>query len=181
MHEVYYLPGFHTNVVSFDKLWSLGIQWDTLNCRLTWHRTTFCTLKRAASHWLMVLNDPIREYLGIYAAIKPPSNSKVPKVTSASAKLKHQRLGHAGPESIEYLKAAAEGVAISNGLKAPDTLHCDACAQAKASQVISRVPQDRAKAATPLDSPQQATSATQELEANDSPPVCTRIPQSSTS
>ena len=131
--NVAYIPTFMTNLVSLSKLVEKGLHWDTEKGTLRKGGKDLCYIKRLGGHWTLTANpldvDAPNDAGGAFHASKAPKQ--------ASLTQWHQILGHANLESIKHLPGSTDGAVVTY-IDGRDS--CDPCRLAKATQVISRDP-----------------------------------------
>jgi hypothetical protein len=126
------IPGFMTNIVALPVLNRKGIHWNT---RMPWQledsdKNHFCNLHQIDSHWVISYDDSCSSFA---------TSRSEPKIQEVSKTDLHQILGHPGPEAVEKVPDAVEGIKVkARNEKAPTTVDCEHCAMAKATQHISK-------------------------------------------
>jgi hypothetical protein len=138
-----YVPNFHTNIVSFNKLFDAGIDWDTRNYRLTYGQSqTFCKVTRKAGQWLLE-HVPITVRTSVQESTFPVSSHK-PRTDTLGTQIQwHQRMGHLNFDAIKHLPSVSKGVQITDEFS---DRNCEVCRTADAKQKIARQLRERAPA-----------------------------------
>ena len=136
LDDVFYIPGFHFNLVSASKLERQGY----------WiHALQRCLVDSK--------NNPIIQlfpYQGMYAMEDPEAydtamattrnSSKVQRVATASIDKWHDRLGHVSKDILLHLEESSIGVKLSSTKFNREGELCSPCIKANIRQQISRVP-----------------------------------------
>lgn len=135
--NVAYIPSFHTNIVSFRKLVTKGIYWDTRKNQLMFKEQVFCTLKDHYGQWVLEYQERDSQESAFISKL-----SEKPKKSEATAEVWHRRLGHIGTEALDQLTESAIGAKIDQ--RGPRTVDCEVCSVSKAHELISRPPASRA-------------------------------------
>jgi hypothetical protein len=132
--NVAFVPSFHTNIVSLDRLMQKNVHWDTRQQELRLGDEIFGKVEKKHGQWVLEYNElPAAAFVARSAQPRPDS--------IATADVWHRRLGHAGPEALAHLSTAVTGAK----LKGPLTIDCEACSLSKAHKQISRRPAPRAE------------------------------------
>ena len=115
LHDVAYIPGYHTSLISHDVLREKsGAYLDGKHLLIrTADDAVFCTLTRLHRQLVVEYNEPSSSAYAIERSEAPPKKrttarpkrSQVPLKASGTAEQWHLRLGHPGPEVIEHLPA----------------------------------------------------------------------------
>ena len=117
--NVAFVPSFHTNIVSLDRLIQKDVHWDTREQELRLGDEIFGKVERKHNQWVLEYNEPVAF---VARTVQPRPDSV------ATADIWHRRLGHVGPEALEYLSTAVTGAK----LKGPTIIDCEACSLSKA-------------------------------------------------
>ena len=137
--NVHYIPDFMINIISGFILHTKKVFFDSEHHRLHHLGKTFGYTKTLHGNFVIEYNEPQS-----HLTSESDSDDNDPTIANAvatkiaSSKDWHQILAHAGPETIQQLPNAAEGIKISDTLPAPKTNECETCALSKAHQLISR-------------------------------------------
>ncbi|KAG6996633.1 Retrovirus-related Pol polyprotein from transposon RE1 [Fusarium oxysporum f. sp. conglutinans] len=140
LEDVAYCPRLLTTLVSLRQLRRKGLYWD--------NRHDPTTLR-----WLdLTLACPIQDIYGQYVieyqpvAITPAAltahkfNSYTKRAPLTGEAIRwHSRLGHPGPQALEHLVSASQGVRI----RGPTTVECDACGISKVKRQVRRAPRQQ--------------------------------------
>ena len=141
---------FRTNLISAAKMNDNGLHLITFNggyiCSEKSPNTPIYLPERVQNFWCFEFLPPTNHEFAIHPGGEvfhttdhmTRKTSKLNKLltTKADDDLWHERMGHAGPNTLKHLPNAVLGnITITN---APVTLECDTCATSKATQVISR-------------------------------------------
>ncbi|KAG6999890.1 Retrovirus-related Pol polyprotein from transposon TNT [Fusarium oxysporum f. sp. conglutinans] len=140
LEDVAYCPRLLTTLVSLRQLRRKGLYWD--------NRHDPTTLR-----WLdLTLACPIQDIYGQYVieyqpvAITPAAltahkfNSYTKRAPLTGEAIRwHSRLGHPGPQALEHLVSASQGVRI----RGPTTVECDACGLSKVKRQVRRAPRQQ--------------------------------------
>ena len=128
-----YVPDCVTTLISASKLVQFGVRWNQDNDTLVYNGDVVCQLQRLFGVYVMEYN-----------AVPEPSvftaRANQPKTTTATAETFHRRLAHAGPDVIAHLPG--EHITVTG--QGPSTTDCHTCGLAKAHQLISKRPSQRA-------------------------------------
>ncbi|KAL3703700.1 hypothetical protein TMatcc_010892 [Talaromyces marneffei ATCC 18224] len=143
---------FIANLVSLRQLRKQGIWWDG--------RRGFDCLRDEKNRIVAYIKDREGQFVLEYITHDHPMiktgfmirrhrfNSWTSrKERKANAERWHARLGHPGPQIIEYLAGAGRGVRLTGLSKGPTTVECEACASSKIHRLIRR--EDRRLAERP--------------------------------
>lgn len=160
--NVAYVPRFHTNIISSDKLEEKGLwlhgfdhtlrlgtpQDNQVLCRLTKKYglkiVEYKPLSRSYFKLPQSLISVFNAFQSIFSSFQvgslqprrrrmAPSRDPPPPRTD-SPEIWHLRACHAGPDALEQLVLKTQGVRI----KGPTTVQCTACGTGKATEIISR-------------------------------------------
>jgi transposase InsO family protein len=151
--DTYFVPDFHTSLVSHAALRKNGMWWHGGNNEL-WigegNRAKLLCKLEMKYRMSVVEYDPLTYFTFLTAspavfavprkpakrATRPPRYAKslhrTPRVDIAD--LWHERAGHPGPRVLEHLASHVNGAR----LKGPSTVKCAVCAVSKAKNVVSR-------------------------------------------
>lgn len=160
--NVAYVPRFHTNIISSDKLEEKGLwlhgfdhtlrigtpQDSQVLCRLTKkyglkiieYKPLSCSYFKLPQTLISVFNAFQSVFSSLQAESLHPRRQRIahsrdpPLPRTDSAETWHLRAFHAGPEALEQLILKTQGVRI----KGPTTVQCTACGTGKATEIISR-------------------------------------------
>lgn len=133
LYNCAYAPQFTVNVVSARQLRKAKIFWSTKGNYLEFNGTKLFDLTEAYGQYVL-------EYKEVDQASFTSLKATASFVGSVDSTTWHLRMGHLGPEALEQLVKATTNARI----KAPTTVDCTACAQAKAVNVVSRTPRGTA-------------------------------------
>ena len=160
--NVAYVPHFHTNIISADKLEEKGL-WHhgydhTLRIGTPHDNQVLCRLskqyglkiveyKPLSSSYFQLPQSPIsvfNAFPSLFSSFQAESlqpqrrrfapSRDPPPPRTATPELWHLRAFHAGPDALEQLVLKTQGVRI----KGPTTVQCTACGTGKATEIISR-------------------------------------------
>lgn len=141
LDDVAYCPRLLTTLVSLRQLRSRGYYWDNKN--------NPTTLRRRDKTLISTLQDKCGKYILEYRPNELPLASlaifrkkyttwtKRPPLTGEAIRW-HHRMGHPGPDALEHLVNASQGVKI----RGPTTVECEACALAKIKRQPRRAPRE---------------------------------------
>ena len=129
--DVAYSPGFHTNIVSCQRLEKANVFWDSRTRTVYQYKNKrsleLCTLSRRGQLNFVAW----KENLSVSATKK----SAAPRVMKGNESDWHKRMGHVGKEVIEHLEESTKGVKImdlSKGTKLNKNtrfdIPCEGCA-----------------------------------------------------
>jgi transposase InsO family protein len=142
--DVAYVPSFHTSLVSFDRAWSKGIQWDTEKMTLNANNTPLCKVNRMFSQWVLEYNPLSTTDKAVMATRRTTTpRSAQPLISKGSVDLWHRRLAHLGKDMVKKLPTCCEGVRLEETSHEEDSI-CEVCKLTKAQRQISRRPATRA-------------------------------------
>ena len=137
LEDVAYCPRLLTTLVSLRQLRKKGFYWDN-RCNPT-------TLRRLDRTIACTIHDLYGQYVieyqsesfpkAAFAAHRFSSHTKRAPLTGEAIRW-HSRLGHPGPQALEHLISASQGVRI----RGPTTVECDACGISKIKRQIRRAP-----------------------------------------
>ena len=142
LYDVAYCEGLACNLVSFRLLRRKGYFWNnrgTCNelCRKDGSIVCFLTDEYDQT---VLESVPAQFSKQAFHARRNQFNSWTERApSSASDEMWHLRLGHPGPEALRHFQGHSRGVRVKGAIT---TVDCDACACAKAKQLISREPRD---------------------------------------
>ncbi|KAI0993009.1 hypothetical protein K3495_g15175, partial [Podosphaera aphanis] len=133
LRDVAYMPGYFTNIVSITKLETDNIYMDT-------RQRVLYTMKddqprivahcpRENGHFILSTRELITA--SAFSQLSTTSD----EITQSSKRM-HEAMGHLGPKALSLLPSSTTG-AIFRG-RGPTTVECEACALAKAKQIINR-------------------------------------------
>ncbi|KAI0992533.1 hypothetical protein K3495_g15652, partial [Podosphaera aphanis] len=132
LHDVALVPGFFTNIVSISKLSSQGIHMDSGEALLyTNHqgqRRNFAYCPKENGHWILSTRNPIQPSIFSHSTTNE-------EITQSSRRI-HEAMGHLGQKALSLLHTATTGSHFKG--RGPTTIECEACALAKAKQLITR-------------------------------------------
>ncbi|RKK11109.1 hypothetical protein BFJ65_g15101 [Fusarium oxysporum f. sp. cepae] len=137
LEDVAYCPRLLTTLVSLRQLRKKGFYWDN-RCNPT-------TLRRLDRTIACTIHDLYGQYVIEYQSESFPKAAFVAHRFSSYTKKApltgeairwHSRLGHPGPQALEHLISASQGVRI----RGPTTVECDACGISKIKRQIRRAP-----------------------------------------
>ena len=138
LRDVAYCPDFVTNIVSFRRLKTKGIFWDTVNNTLFRKEDSshVCILEEKAGQHI-IEESPTPTALVTGRIRKRRITSRHPRPASkGDGILWHARMGHLGPMSLHKLGTNSLGVV----LRGPSTSKCEFCSRGKIRKQISRRP-----------------------------------------
>ncbi|KAH7465077.1 hypothetical protein FOMA001_g13637 [Fusarium oxysporum f. sp. matthiolae] len=137
LEDVAYCPRLLTTLVSLRQLRKKGFYWD--------NRRNPTTLRRLDRTIACTIHDLYGQYVieyqsesfpkAAFAAHRFSSHTKRAPLTGEAIRW-HSRLGHPGPQALEHLISASQGVRI----RGPTTVECDACGISKIKRQIRRAP-----------------------------------------
>jgi len=125
-----FIPSFHTNIVSLDRLLQRNVHWNTEDQQLRFKDVPFGLVERHHGQWVLEYN-PTASFVTCSAKPRP--------IPSATANQWHQRLGHIGPDALEHLPTAV----TSTKLDGPTIIEYKVYSISKAHKIISRYPAQR--------------------------------------
>ncbi|RKK13997.1 hypothetical protein BFJ67_g18001, partial [Fusarium oxysporum f. sp. cepae] len=132
-----YCPRLLTTLVSLRQLRKKGFYWDN-RCNPTTlrrlDRTIACTIHDLYGQYVIEY-QPESFPKAAFAAHRFSSYTKKAPLTGEAIRW-HSRLGHPGPQALEHLISASQGVRI----RGPTTVECDACGISKIKRQIRRAP-----------------------------------------
>lgn len=137
LEDVAYCPRLLTTLVSLRQLRKKGFYWD--------NRGNPTTLRRLDRTIACTMHDLYGQYVIEYQSESFPKAAFVAHRFSSYTKKApltgeairwHSRLGHPGPQALEHLISASQGVRI----RGPTTVECDACGISKIKRQIRRAP-----------------------------------------
>ncbi|RKK13961.1 hypothetical protein BFJ66_g18204, partial [Fusarium oxysporum f. sp. cepae] len=137
LEDVACCPRLLTTLVSLRQLRKKGFYWDN-RCNPT-------TLRRLDRTIACTIHDLYGQYVIEYQSESFPKAAFVAHRFSSYTKKApltgeairwHSRLGHPGPQALERLISASQGVRI----RGPTTVECDACGISKIKRQIRRAP-----------------------------------------
>ena len=135
-----YCNQFACNITSYRQLEKDGIWWDTRPKEKTLRSANgslVAKIKDIHNQYVLEYRQPGEKYMSPgfndQSVFTANSSTKV-RPSLATAETWHQRLGHPGPQALEHLVNASEGVRI----KGIPTTKCDNCATAKIHRQIRR-------------------------------------------
>ncbi|KJZ72743.1 hypothetical protein HIM_07935 [Hirsutella minnesotensis 3608] len=142
LYDAAFCDNFACNLISFNELSKLGIWLDTdpnrhMSLRRS-DRSVLALIKQ--KHGQLVVEDIDEEFSRhSFLTRRNKFNSYTKRNPQrATADIWHLRLGHPGPQALEHLVNASQGVRI----KGIPTHKCDLCATAKAKRQIRRAPRE---------------------------------------
>ncbi len=128
--NVAYAPGFMTNIVSQDILYTKGLFFDNWMMHLHRQGNTVGYVERHNGHYLLENNvgKEVTSEPAVFA-------TKTGTMTDW-----HQILAHASHDVIKHLEESAEGVEVKDkdDGQVPKTNECETCALSKSHRIISR-------------------------------------------
>ncbi|KAI0992750.1 hypothetical protein K3495_g15435, partial [Podosphaera aphanis] len=134
LYDVAFVPGYFTNIVSISKLSSQNIHMDSgdsiLYIKEKNKRRNFAYCPRRDGHWIISTKPLLKASIFSHTASRN-------EITKSSRRM-HEAMGHPGQNSLSVLQKATTGSSFRG--RGPSTVECDACALAKASQIINRDP-----------------------------------------
>lgn len=137
-----YVPDFHTNVVSYQKLHDKGIRWDTDIPALTWKNKAgkvhiIGLTVRKYGQWVLEFNQVNSEsQIANQHAAFAARNSRAPLPNlKGNYHIWHQRFGHANPTAISHLQDELSGIEVEPTQLDPN---CEECRLTNSKQLISR-------------------------------------------
>ena len=138
--DVAYCPGFHTNIVSSQRMERGNVYWDSRKKLVYQHNSRvardLCNLSRRGQLNFVTWTEKYQS-----SAMK---RSMKPRVLSGSEEVWHRRLGHVSKHVIEHLEASSKGVTVSDlerGTHDKKTLFetpCETCNLTEIPRQISR-------------------------------------------
>ena len=151
--ETLFSPGFHTNLVSMQRLEKNGLIWNPRAGVLETESpvTEICRIERKLRTYFIEWNDPTvsdmmtRNWDDIrsFSSRKSVRKSTVPHVSKASTEIWHRRYAHISEEAIRHLEDAVEGVEVVDARKKSDVSPCETCSLSAAPRQISQRPLKR--------------------------------------
>jgi hypothetical protein len=135
LHDVAYCPGFHINLVSYQRLKAQGVRWNDETGWLVWNGSNWARVADQ-SGWPVVEARTHQERPNRYSM----ATSRAMPTSKATMARWHARLGHIGAETLKQLPQSVEGVQLLDDAIARDTDLCEQCVQGQLSQRISRYP-----------------------------------------
>ena len=130
--QVAFIPNFQTNTVSFRRLKTKGIEWDTENNNLTQGGKIWCKVQDKYDQFVIEF-QPVAAF---------PADSRAPRSPlKGTIERWHQRMGHLHEEAIKKLPQSVNGVVLDQS-KSIGT--CEVCRTSQAPQKISRRTPERA-------------------------------------
>lgn len=137
LEDVAYCPRLLTTLVSLRQLRKKGLYWDNRRDPTTLRhsdQTIACTIKDLYGQY--VIEYQLAEITpAAWAAHKFTSYTKRAPLAGEAIRW-HNRLGHPGPQALEHLVSASQGVRI----RGPTTVECDACGLSKIKRQVRRAP-----------------------------------------
>ena len=139
LSDVAHVPSFQTNTVSYHRFKDAGGYWNTQHCpcMLMFRSHPYATTEMRYRQYIVEYN-PLKEatedtaFISCSAAPRPPA--------AAPLDTWHLRIGHLHCDALEKLPLSAKGVQFSR----TNMSHCETCSLAKAHQIVSHHPADRA-------------------------------------
>ncbi|CRG92922.1 hypothetical protein PISL3812_10003 [Talaromyces islandicus] len=138
LHNVRYVPGFHTNLISASSGRRLGVYYDMKKSILYKDDTPICQLKISGLFFVTWS----KRMISVWASRLKLSTVKT--TLKNSDDMWHRRLGHANDEIVNHLEAATTGAVVKRTIR-QEGEKCVGCALSKAPKQISRVPRERGK------------------------------------
>lgn len=140
LRDVALCKDFPCNLVSLRQLQKRGYWWDNrpqFNCIRSHSNTVICQLVDRLDQF--VIEEPQACQGAAFTAHRHRYNTWTERRPApVDARQWHLRLGHPGPQALEHLVNASQGVRI----KGITTVQCDDCAVAKIKRQIRRQPRD---------------------------------------
>ncbi|KAG7001233.1 hypothetical protein FOFC_03480 [Fusarium oxysporum] len=140
LEDVAYCPRLLTTLVSLRQLRRKGLYWDNRHdpTILRWlDRTLACPVQDIYGQYVIEY-QPVAITPAALTAHKFNSYSKRAPLTGEAIRW-HSRLGHPGPQALEHLVSASQGVRI----RGPTTAECDACGLSKVKRQVRRAPRQQ--------------------------------------
>ena len=139
LSDMVHVPSFQTNTVLYRCFKDAGGYWNTQHCprMLMFRSHLYATTEMRYGQYIVEYN-PLKEatkdtaFVSCSAASRPPA--------AAPLDTWHLRIGHLHCDALEKLPLSAKGVQFS----CTNMSHCETCSLAKAHQIISHHPADRA-------------------------------------
>lgn len=137
LEDVAYCPRLLTTLVSLRQLRKKGLYWDNRRDPTTLRhsdQTIACPIKDLYGQYVIEY-QPAEMTPAVWAAHKFTSHTKRAPLAGEAIRW-HNRLGHPGPQALEHLVSASQGVRI----RGPTTVECDACGLSKIKRQVRRAP-----------------------------------------
>ena len=158
--DVHYIPDFHTNLISYDRLEMNGIYWDPRRKVLYTDDRDICKVHRMYGQRVVEYNPPsvaINKAHSVNTEEVPgidtedtnvdeahAVSSKIQRESTATLDLWHKRLGHVNAEAIQHAVRNTRGVQLEGSTSTLSM--CETCYLTEANRQISRFPIERSTA-----------------------------------
>ena len=142
LRDTAYCPSFQCNIASMRRFARNNVFFDQGKMILEWKGTTLAKVHDLHDQYVLEWRAPVQHHA--FAASQKPRHyptSRDPRPDKIGTLMDwHERLGHPGVNALNHLVEATTGAIVTD----PDEpLNCEACAQGKATKVISRRPPRR--------------------------------------
>lgn len=139
LKNVWYVPGFQTNVISVSEIKKNGFFFNSEVPAITRQGTSVAMCTERFGLYLLDEGQPPYAFATVKTSAKP-------LVSVATPRIWHRRVGHLYDKRIELLAKMVDGVEIrtdndDSALSNPEL--CETCQTSKAKRQISRRPADR--------------------------------------
>ncbi|KAJ6041359.1 hypothetical protein N7460_006749 [Penicillium canescens] len=139
LKDVWYVPGFQTNVISVSEIKKNGFFFNSEVPAITRQGTSVAMCTERFGLYLLDEGQPSYAFATVKTSAKP-------LVSVATPRIWHRRVGHLYDKRIKILAKMVDGVEIrpdndDSALSNPEV--CETCQTSKAKRQISRRPADR--------------------------------------
>lgn len=140
LSNVAYVPGFMTNLVSYNLVEAQNAFWDHKKNKIIRDGHVICDVFHFFGQSVLEFNAVNSERETAFVT----SSSTARKPAKASLLVWHERLGHLSSEALRHLKYGTEGAEIEN-LLSNETAVCQTCRLSNSQRIISRIPTPRSE------------------------------------
>ena len=147
LRDTAYCPGFQCNIASMRRFATSNTFFDQKRMVLAWNGTIIARIQDLYDQYVLEWRTPETVPQSIHHAFATATEprhyatSRDPRPDKKGTLMDwHERLGHPGQNALTHLVQATTGAIVTDFDK---SLNCEACAQGKATEVISRRPPRR--------------------------------------